>query len=255
MRMGRILQINDMSNPAVRFKTEDEPATWSNIAESNQAITIDLQAYAAMLFEDIAEVQANVDLRGKYTAKMGYSLMAMVEGDITSGLTALPDNFSQVVGTLGVDPTDDDLLRAMQYLDDGDVPQEGRFCYGSPGFKTAIMKMDKFTRSNYVGAGAAERAVRKAEIGDIYGARVLVSSLANNNPAAAAQSYAWFCHREGVALIIQRKPVTHTDFVILEDGWGVLTTLIYKMAERVIPPSTLGGGTSDDRFNVAICAA
>ena len=56
----------------------------------------------------------------------------------------------------------------------------------------------------------------------------------------------------GVALIVQRKPTTHTDYIILEGGWGVLVDCIYQFAERLIGPRTLGGGTSDDAFNVGL---
>lgn len=255
MKMGRIINIQDISNPAVRFKTEDASATWANINETRQQITVDLQAYVAFLVENIAELQANISLREEYTSKSGYSLMATVEGHATSGLASLPANFSQILGTLGSDPTDDDWLRAIQYLDDGDVPDDGRFIYCAPPVYISLLKNEKFTKASYVGQASAERAIKKARVGDIYNCGVHRSTLANNTPSAANQSYAWVCHREGVALIIQQKPVTHVQFVILEDGWGVLSTLIYKFAERKIPPSTLGGGTPDDRFNVTIQAA
>lgn len=255
MKSGRVLQINDMSNPAVRFKTEDTSATWSNRTETNQSLTINRQAYCAMLFEDIAEIQANVSLRGTYTSKMGYSLMATVEGDATSGMASLPSSFSQVVGTLTNDPTEDDLLRAVQYLNDGDVPRTGRFFYVSPATHIALLKMDLFRRSDYVGDKSAQRAVKEAMVGQVYGAGVYESVLANNNPAAANSSYSWFCHKEGVALIRQKRPSTKTDWIILEDGMGVYTTMLYQFVERLIPPSTLGGGTSDDRLNVAVAGA
>lgn len=255
MRMGRVLNIQDRSNPAVRVKAEDASATWANITETRQAITISRQAYVAFLVEDIAEIQANIDLRAEYTGACGYSLTAYVEGDATSGLASLPSSFSQLVGTLGSDFTDDDLLRAVQYLNDGDVPMQDRFFYVSPPGHIALLKMEKFTSQPYVGQSDAEKAVKQARVGRVYGASVYESSLANNNPSAANQSYCWFCQKRGVALIMQRKPQTHVDYIILETGWGVLVDVIYQFAERLIAPSTLGGGTSDDRFNVGVRAA
>jgi hypothetical protein len=255
MRMGRVLNIQDRSNPAVRVKTEDASATWANITETRQQITISRQAYVAFLVEDIAELQANIDLRAEYTGACGYSLTSYIEGDITSGLASLPSSFSQLVGTLGADPTDDDLLRAVQYFNDGDVPQSERFWYVSPAFHIGLLKIDKFVSQLYVGQDRATRAITEAMIGKVYGAPVYESSLANNNPAAANQSYSWFGHKRGVALIMQRKPQTHVRYEILETGWGVLVDVIYNFAERLIAPSTLGGGASDDRFNVGLRAA
>lgn len=251
MKFGDILHIVDKSNPAVRVKSEDTAATWSNITETMQNVTINRQAYCAFLIEDIAEVQASADLRRDYTDKAGYSLTAYIEGDVTSGLTSLPSSFANLTGTLGADPTDDDFLRMVLYLDAADAPRDGRFCFASPGTHVAMLKIDRFVRADYVGAASAERAIKKAEVGMIYGAPVYVSSLADNNPAAANQSYSWFCHKRGVALIIQRQPQTHVDYIILEGGWGVLIDVIYQFAERLIGPKTLGGGTSDDAFNAA----
>ena len=254
--MGDIIHIADASNPAVRVKATDTSGTYANITENVQNITIDRQAYVGFLVEDIAEIQSKYATRAEYTGKAAYSLMAHVEGDVTSGLASLPDNFSQAVGTLGVDPTTDNVIRAKQYLDDGDVPESERFFYMSPATHAALLKQDAFSSQLYVGQDNANRAQLKGEIpGSVYGARVIVSSLANNNPAASGQSYSWFCHKKGVVLIMQRTPSIHTQYEVLEIGWGVVVDVIYQFAERLIAPSTLGGGASDDRFNVAIAGA
>ena len=252
MTNGDVLRIPDRSNPAVRIKTEDSVATWANITETQQSITINRQAYCAFLVEDIAELQSSWNVRQSYTESAGYSLTAFIEGDLTSGLASLPSGFSQAVGVLGVDPADDDFLRAVQYLDDGDVPRTDRFILASPAMHIAFLKMDKFQREDYVGADKSRSAVLEARVGRAYGAPVYVSSLVNNNPAAANQSIGWFCHKRGVALIQQRRPTPHIDYVILSVGTGVLVDTIYQFAERLIAPSTLGGGTSDDRFNCGI---
>jgi hypothetical protein len=190
-----------------------------------------------------------------YTGKMGYSLTAFVEGDATSGLASLPANFSNKQGALGVDPSDDDIIACVTNLDNSDVPDDGRFFYVSPPTHSALLKIDKFTRQEYVGQSDAETAVKKARVGMVYNAPVYKSTLANNTPAAASQSYSWFCHKRGVALIMQLVPTVRTQWIILEDGWGVLTTCIYQFAERLIAPKTLGGGSSDDTFNVALQGA
>lgn len=253
MKSGDIVHIQDISNPGVRVKTEDTAATIANRTETQQNITINREAYCRMLFEDIAEVQSKYNLRSEYTGKMSYSLMAHVEGDATSGLASLPANFSQLVGTLGADPTTDNLIRAVQYLDDGDVPEDGRFFYMSPPTHAALLKQDVFVSGDYGPKGAVSSGrVTKP----VYGATTHVSSLANNAPAAAGQSYSWFCHKRGVALIMQQSPKVmppwwNTDYF----GWDVVTKIIYQFAERLIAPSTLGGGTSDDRFNVGVRGA
>lgn len=49
LRFGRTVVIRDRSNPAVRIKTEDTSATYSNITETQQTLTISRQAYCAFL--------------------------------------------------------------------------------------------------------------------------------------------------------------------------------------------------------------
>lgn len=255
MRFGRVLAIPDRSNPAIRMKTEDTSATWSNITETQQTLTINKQAYAAFLVEDIAELQAKYDVRSQYTDAAGYSIVAFVEGDLTSGMASLPNNFSAIYGTLGADPSDDDILNCKTSLDKADVPMQGRFMYVSPGTYNGLLKVDKFTRDNY---GAPSNAITEAKVGSIYGMPVYMSTLVYNNPsggAAAGQSYNWICHKRGVALVMQRAPQVHTQYVILETAWGVLIDTIYNFAERLIAPKTLGGGTSDDKFNACLRAS
>lgn len=253
MKSGDIIHIQDWSNPAVRVKTEDTAATISNRTETQQNITINRQAYVRFLVEDIAELQSKYNIRSGYTTKSTYSLMAYIEGDLTSGLASLPSSFSQLVGTLGADPSTDNLIRSVQYLDDGDVPEGDRFFYMSPPTHAALLKQDVFVSGDYGPTGAISSGrVTKP----VYGATAHVSSLANNNPSAASQSYSWFCHKKGVALIIQRTPQVHapwwnTDYF----GWDTVIDVIYQFGERLIAPSTLGGGTSDDRFNVGVRGA
>lgn len=255
MKFGDILRINDDANLAVRMKSTDTTATLSNATETQQSITINLHAYCAFLVEDILELQAKYEIRSHKTDKIAYALTSFIEGDVTSGLASLPSSFSQVFGALGSDPTQDDLLACKKALDDADVPQSGRFWYGPPSFHTAILKMGAFTSADYVGMAAAESAQKKGEVGMVYGAKVHVSTLANNNPAAANQSYTWYCHKKGVALIVQQTPKIHTDYTILETGWTVLGNTIYNFAERLILPRTAASTSPNDNHNAALACA
>lgn len=254
LRSGDIIHIVDKSNPAVRVKSEDTTATYSNITETMQNIQVNRHAYVSFLVEDVLDIQAQTDVRAHYTDAAGYSLIAFLEGDATSGLMSLPANFSQAYGTLGSDLTEDNLIDAMTALRTGDVPRDGLFIYGSPNGLKGLHKIDRFRHADYVGSSRAERMVESAELGMLFGAKVYESTLADNSPAAASQSYVWFCHKRGVALIRQRRPTVHTQYILLEIGWGVLVDELYQFAERLIAPKTLGGGTSDDRFNVALAA-
>lgn len=252
MRMGRVAVINNRSNPAVRVKSEDTSATYSNVTETQQTITISRQAYCAFLVEDIAEVQSHVDLRQGYTDDTGYSLMAFIEGDATSGLMSLPASFSQLRGTLGSDPTVDTLIDAKSDLDRADAPQDNRFMYVSPGFHNALLKQAMLTSSDFRGSAAVESNRNGQIMGPVYSAKMAVSTLAANSPGVSGQAYGWFCHKRGVALIIQRDIRVHEQYILLETGTGVLADVIYQFAERLILPKTFASTSPDDKFNVGL---
>ena len=250
LKFGRVIAIPDRSNPAVRIKTEDTTGTWSNRTETQQTITISRQAYVAFLVEDIVDVQSKYDLRADYTDAAGYSLMAFIEGDATSGMASLPSGWTNATGTLGVDPGDDDFIACKNFLDQADVPMAGRFWYMSPGEVNAMFKIDKFVRS---GDYPEVANISTGEIvGKLYGAKVMQSTLAANNPGVAGQAYGWYCGKRGVALIQQRKVTVHEQYILLEVGQGVLIDTIYNFATRLIQPKTLGGASSDNKFNCAI---
>ena len=219
LKVGKTVTIPDVANPAVRFKTADTSGTYTNVTETTQNITVNLQAYVGFIVEDIAEIQSKYAVRSEYTGKATYSLMSVVEGDLTSGLATLPDNFSQLTGSLGVDPTTDNIIRAKQYLDDGDVPEGDRFFYMSPGTHASLLKQDVFVSGDYGPKGAVSTGNVTRPV---YGATTHVSSLASANPGTAGQSYAWFCHKRGVALVMQRSPTVHTQWENLEIAWGVV---------------------------------
>ncbi len=249
MKSGDQIRINDRANLAVRGKSADSSATWSNVTETQQNVTINRQVYNAFLVEDIAEIQSQHAVRSEYTGNITYSLMSFVEGDLTSGLASLPNSFSQLQGALGSDPTTDNIISSVQNLDDADVPESERFFYMSPGTHAALLKQDVFINADYgpsggVGTGRITKPV--------YGATVHVSTLASNNPSTSGQSYSWFCHRRGVALIIQRSPNIQSHWIPLEFGWGTTADVIYQFAERLILPKTAASTSPNDNFNVAI---
>ena len=240
-----------MSNPIVAFKSSGTAMTYNAITETQQTLSIGKQAYVSFLIEDFVDVQSDIDLRSKYTDKAGYSLMATVEGDATSGLVSLLSGHSNTVGTLGADPTVDTLIDAKSNLDRADVPMTDRYGYFSPGFHNALLKIDPMVSADYR-SDAMSANENGYFVKPMYGAKIAVSNLAANNPGVAGQAYGAFSHKRGIALIIQREPQIHTQWQLLDDGWAVVVDVIYDFAERLIGPRNLGGTTSDDTYNCGL---
>ena len=245
LTVGDILHIGYISNPSVSAKSAntniDLEVIGPSSAEAAETITVNTHQYVAWALENITDVQSQTDLMSKYTGKAGYALA----GAIDINLAALATSFSQGVGTLGIELTYDNLLRAWQYLEDGRAPTADRFIVLRPAAIAGILKLDEFKSSDYAGQGGS--AVREAFLGRILGADTYSSTLAT--VPAGGQCDGWFCHKDGVALIVQNIR-SKTQFDIHMDADVFLSTAIYGYTEVVIPPVTAGGGAATDAFDV-----
>ena len=247
---GDTQNIPYISNPTANTKTANTNITLEQIgpsqAEASQSATVGTHQHVAFAVENITEVQSKTNLRSKYTAKAGYALAAAAD----TNLHTLPQNFSQTVGTLGVEPTEDNWLRAAQYLDDAIAPDDGkRFIIIRPATFYAMQKIQRFTNADYAGAANATKALEKNMIGRIFNAKVYKSTLVR--APAGGQAENWFCHPLGVYYCSQDLK-TRSDFSIHEDADVVLATHIYGYVEALQPPVTAGGGAATDVFNVLV---
>src|SRR3990167_1708031 len=115
---GDTMNIPYISNPTANTKSANTNVTLEVIgsagAEASQSFTVGTHQHVAFAVENITEVQSKTNLRSKYTNKAGYALAAAAD----TNLHPLPQSFSQIVGSLGVEPTEDNWLRAAQYMDD-----------------------------------------------------------------------------------------------------------------------------------------
>jgi len=209
--------------------------TLENYTETSQIITVSTHEHVCFGVDDMVKVQSQTNLRRKYTEKIGYGLGSSMD----EVLAALATSFSQSVGTLGLELTDDNLIRAWQYLEDFDMPQSDRFIYLKPAAYGGLMKLDKFMHADYVGGGG--KGVREAFVGKLYGANVYTSTLCNS--PSNGDCAGWFCHKSGVALI-QQQIKTRSDFVIDRNADMVLGTNIFGVAEILIPPKTEPAGST-----------
>src|SRR3990167_276127 len=142
MKVGDTLHIPLRSNLDTQTKTQgvSNTITFQAVTEGVQNITINTYEYAAQLLNDITAAQSKYSERERIAHAMGYSLSRGVEVSIA----ALPQSFSQIVGTLGADPDDAVLRRAWQYLADAGVTSNATWVFG-PAAVAALFGNDKFT--------------------------------------------------------------------------------------------------------------
>lgn len=248
---GDTMNIPYISNPTANTKTANTNITLEVIgpsgAEASQSFTVSTHQHVAFAVENITDVQSQTDLMNKYSSKAGYALAAAAD----TNLHTLPQSFSQIVGALGVEPTEDNWLRASQYLDDALAPNDGeRFIIVRPATFYAMQKTQRFTNADYAGTANAVRATERNMIGKIFNARVYISTLVRAPSAGQAEN--WFCHPLGVYYCSQQLKTNAPQFVIERDADVFLATHIYGFAEALQPPVTAGGGTATDAFNVLV---
>lgn len=246
---GDTQNIPYISNPTANTKTANTNITLEQIgpsnAEASQSFTVGTHQHVGFALERITKVQSKTDLMNKYSKKAGYALASAAD----TNLHTLPQSFSQSVGTQGVEPTENNWLRASQYLDDSLAPAGDRFIICRPATYYAMQKTQRYVNADYAGSANARTALERNRIDRIHNADVFITTLVR--AASAGQADNWFCHKKGVYYCSQDMN-TNSQQVIERDAQVFLATHIYGYAEALQPPVTAGGGAATDVFNVLV---
>ena len=221
---------------AAYAKAENTAVTVQNDTESEVQIVIDKHYEYSRIIEDITEVQALASLRNFYTGDAGYALARQIDNDLfalgkslgngdgsswansavfyndaTGGLT------SYAVDTVAAaDVFTDAAFRALiQKQDDADVPMDNRAFVIPPSLRNAIMGIDRYVSSDFVGG----QVVQNGKIGNLYGIDVYVSS---NCPVIETAT------DNAAGGDIKAAMLIHQDTLILAEQVGVRSQTQYK---------------------------
>jgi hypothetical protein len=224
-RVGKAIKVASIGNLSARPKSENAAITYETINETVATITLATWVYAAIGVEDIVEVQSQIDVRQRYEQKIGYALAQ----DVDTRLASTPAQFNNTVGASGTPFTDDNVRRAVQYLDDNDVPEDGRFIVMTPAEKNDKLGLDRWSNQLYRG-GEGGQQVNRGEIGrEVYGLRPYVTT--NLVKPSAGQGNNIVAHKEAVALVMQRQPKMHLFYDIDLFTWKVASEQILGFQE------------------------
>ena len=212
---------------AARSKSEGNSGndiTFDATTETAITITINQHYYSAFELEEFEANLTTVDLKNYYAEAAAY----VVNLAIDDTLAALPDDFTQTVGSLTVDNTDDDVRRADQYLNDANAPSDGRFFGMSPATKNSMLSIDRYASSDFNRGGGAN--IIKGEFGEIYGYRTFVSTNIEGSNSVGHDNT--IHQRDAIALALRMKPKSRQFDDILNQStqfsiaaiWGVVET-------------------------------
>jgi N4-gp56 family major capsid protein len=215
-KKGDVMHFPSPARGSAAVKTASSQVTLIAESGTEKTVTINQHYEYSRLIEDFAEVQALSSLRRFYTDDAGYALATRIDTSLIqlgrgaqggAGTAAYDKAYLAgdgstfyVDGTnVGTALTDAGLRRAIQRLDDQDVPMDGRFLIVPPATRNTMMGLARFTEQAFVGDGGT---IRNGQIGDVYGVKVFVTTNADTATTTTTR-VALLAHPEAFVLVDQ----------------------------------------------------
>ena len=167
-------------------------------------VAIDQHFEYSRLIEDITDVQALNSLRRFYTEDAGYALATNVD----SALIAEAQNFTANKQFISGDIEDDagagpvtafndaGFRKAIQILDDNNVPGENRVFVVPPAVKREMLGISNYVSADFVSG----QPVVNGKIGSLYGVDIFVST---NLTGGAGEKDCLLFHKDALVLAEQ----------------------------------------------------
>ena len=228
-KKGDTVHIPVPTRGSASAKSASTQVTLIAATESEVTVSIDKHYEYSRLIEDIVEAQALSSLRQFYTDDAGYALAKQVDTDliqlgrIAQGGAATAAYTKGYIGgdgsTLYVAAsnnasalTDAGIRRAIQRLDDSDVPMDGRFFIIPPSSRNTLMGLARYTEQAFVGESGSSNTIRNGEIGNLYGMPVFVSSNADTTSGSTAARACLMAHKDAMVLVEQMGVRSQTQY-------------------------------------------
>ncbi len=196
---GDIYHVPRMPNLTANTKSAGSAWTPEALTDTEQTITVNVHQVAGVEVESLAELLTSTNMTNEYKRKIGYALGRAVDVN----LATLPQNFSQIVGTLGSELVYNDMVDAWNFLADTGIElQDNCTWFLSPGAIGGLLKQDIFINEQY--AGSSGRAVQTAQVGVHLGAPILMTNL--TRAPSSGQSESMLVFKQAMALIMAQEP-------------------------------------------------
>jgi len=224
---GDVLHIPEISLITASNKVATEDVSYNAAATTETQLTVNKHKYVAKLFEDVLEIQGNVDMVAKYTKMMGEALARQVDADIFSELAGLNESITLA--------TDDTLTiaefeSALANLGENDVPyMDGDVAMVvNPTLMADILNPSAglasyFIRNDASGDGSG---LRTGNVGSLYGVDVYMSNSFETGGDAGSTSGAIF-HKTAAAIAVQQDVRVQSEYSIDALGTKVVADLLY----------------------------
>ena len=247
-KKGDTMHIPKPTRGSASAKVSEAAVTLQAATESEITVNINKHYEYSRLIEDITSVQALASLRQFYTGDAGYALAKQVDTDLVQvgrgahgGNAANNQYAGGIIGSTGAAYTygtsnaapiaDAGIRKAIQLLDDQDVPMDGRVLVIPPVARNSMMGLARFTEQAFTGETGGSNTIRNGQIGDVYGVKVYVST--NCDTAAGNTATDRACL------------MFHKDWAVLAEQMGVRSQTQYMQQYLATPY------TADTLYGVA----
>ena len=229
---GDTIHIPNLSNLTATAKSANVQVALQAPTESDTTISLTSWFESSFLVEDMLKTQSNYDLMSEYTSKAGESIARRVDTDLLGQYTSFTNTD---VGVYGTDITDPVVLAAAEALDLANAPMDNRAFVIYPTQKTALAKIDKFVKADYMGQYQSPTVVRTGPNsrfmwGDIYGVPTYYTLQVTTTAGTPTQYHNIMFHKEAIALALQQAPRTQSSYVLEYLGNLVVVDVIYGMS-------------------------
>ena len=247
-KKGDVVHIPVPTRGSASVKSASTQVTLIAATENEVTVSINKHYEYSRLIEDIVEAQALSSLRQFYTDDAGYALGKQVDTSIiqlgriaqggantaayTAGYIGGDGSTAYVAASNNASAlTDAGIRRAIQRLDDSDVPMDGRFFIIPPSSRNTLMGLARYTEQAFVGEVGSSNTIRNGEIGNLYGMPVFVSSNADTTSGSTAARACLMGHKDGLVLVEQMGVRSQTQYK--QEYLGTLFTAdtLYGVAE------------------------
>lgn len=167
-----------LNSGTARTKTEgnDNTLTYDTETGTPVTLTVNQWKYQAIEVEEFTQALTTFNISETYLNEVGEAIAR----DEDAFLGAFIDNFSLTGGTLAVENSEDELLAAIQSLNDNDVPDDNRNWVFSEKAFSRLMAQGKIGSMDY----SDNRPVQSGNIPSLYGIPVKHSSNVEGTNAA-----------------------------------------------------------------------
>lgn len=227
-KKGDTVHIPKPTRGSASAKVASSQVTLIAATEDEVVVNIDKHFEYSRLIEDIVSVQALASLRRFYTDDAGYALGVQTDSDLWTLFKSIGNGngssyqnsgvyeFSSTTavaydGTVGSAFNDAGFRKAIQILDDADVPMDGRSFVIPPVLRNTLMGTNRYTEQAFTGESGAANTIRNGRVGNLYGIEVYISSNAPSLESGAARLAGLF-HRDAFTLVEQMGVRSQTQY-------------------------------------------